>query len=126
MASQFDGYVVHARGRPVSLTKRTDAATVFRALRGFGVPYRQAEETVELLLGVDGGELMRGLRTIESSGTEQDRLSALFALAKHAGLVRTRLAHPDINAQDAVNELPPAVRAWLTACLGQTDFSQGT
>lgn len=108
------GYVVRARKRPVSFSKRTDAADLFRALTILGVTYRQAELAVEALLGVDGRELRRGLASpIEPAGEDHVVLGAVFAIGKHIDLVVQRLRSPDINAAQAVDDLPQPARGWL-------------
>jgi hypothetical protein len=124
VAGEFDGYVVRRGGRATSFSKRTDAAALFRALRALGVPFRQAEDAVGALLGVDRGELARGLRAIESSGEEQDALAAVFAIGKHSATIRERLGSPDVNADAAIAALPVAAQSWLRGQL--VHFSQGT
>lgn len=108
------GYVVRARKRPVSFSKRTDAADLFRALTILGVTYRQAELAVEALLGVDGRELRRGLASpIEPAGEDHVVLGAVFAIGKHIDLVMHRMESPSINAAQVVEDLPERARSWL-------------
>lgn len=124
MPEEFSGYVVPAAGRTIGFSKRTDAAALFRALRMLDVPYRQAEDAVAALLGVDRGELSRGLGAIESCGEEQDVIGAVFAIGKNIEAIRVRMADQHVNAEDAVAELPAKAQDWFRSQV--VHFSQGT
>jgi hypothetical protein len=123
VAGAFGGYVVRRKGRATAFSTRTDAAAVFRGLRRLGTGYRQAEDAVSAMMGVDRGELARGLSTVESSGEAQDALLATYAIGKHCTTIHQRIKDPDVNAGDAIANLPPGARAWLYAQLAH--FSQG-
>ena len=106
--------VIRKKGRPTTFSKKSDAAALFRELQRQGMPFRAAETVMEALLGVGKGELNRGRNVpLEPLNEESDRNIALYALAEHAGLIRSRLLDPETGAHGILEELPDEARAWL-------------
>ena len=114
MQEERAGYIVRVAGRRITFSKKTDAAALFRYLLLLGVPYRQGEETIGALLGVDARELSRGIASpIETAGGEHVANDAVFAIRKHINIIRARLTDQDVNAEAAVSLLPSRAQSWL-------------